>query len=168
MVAPDGSVAGSFTRDTDTLPHRICAFSLTGHLQPDGQAVVEVSSPLPVPEAKPIKGRLAVTKDGVALQAQGLTEYPACDQLDAADARVVEFGRIAPADGTWLASVVAKRAQLHLAPTGSAWRGYLVKDDYVALGGRKGERWEAVFLSPAGRRSHGWIDASDVALFPRR
>ena len=165
IVAPDGAVVGSFTRETDTEPTRTCDFNFTGHLLPNGNADVTVRSS---PDDPTLNGSLARTGDGVALHVPKLTDLPACDQLVDVPPRGVPFVRIGPPNGTWLASVSAKRAQLHLAATGGAWHGYLVRDDYVALGARKGERWEVVFLSPAGRRIHGWLDASDVALFPRR
>ena len=164
-VAPDGAVAGSFTRETDAEPTRTCDFSFTGHIQPSGDADVTVRSS---PDDPILHGSLVKTAEGVALNVPKLTNFPACDQLVEVPPRGVPFSRIGPPDGTWLASISTPRAQLHRAPTGSAWRGYLVKDDYVALGARKGERWQAVFLSPVGRRSHGWLDVADVRPFPRR
>ena len=164
-VAPNGAVAGIFTRETDTAPTRTCDFDFTGHLLPNGNADVTVRSSADDPT---LHGSLVRTGDGVALHVPKLTDLPACDQLVDVPPRGVPFARIGLPHGTWLASVSAKRAQLHLAATGGAWHGYLVKDDYVALGARKGARWEAVFLSPAGRRSHGWLDAADVEPFARR
>jgi hypothetical protein len=171
-VAPDGAVAGAFTRDTDTLPHRICAFRFEGHRRTAGQANVEVRSPVSspgMPEARPIKATVVATSDGVTLHADGLTRSPACDQLaEAVPGAGLEFSRIAPADGAWLATVSAARTALHVRPTDSAWRGYVVKDDNVVLGARNHGRWSAVFLSADGRRNPGWIDAADLTPFARR
>ena len=164
-VGGDGAITGTFTRETDTEPTRTCDFNFTGYIKSDGSADIAVRSS---PDDPVLKGLLVKTRDGVALHVPGLAVLPACDQLPETPPGSVPFGHIGPPNGGWLATISSARARLFLSSKGAAWHGYLVKDDYVALGQRQGGRWEAVFLSPSGRRSHGWLDAGDVVPFPRR
>ena len=163
-VAPDGAIAVSFAQESGVQPVRGCEFTLTGRLDPTGTAA-NVVLHSPVSGQPTHRGRLSASRDGVALTVSGLEQLPGdCDTLAALQpSDPIEFSRTGAADGTWFATVTAVRARFHAGPTGEAGRGYIVKDDPVAIGRRQGARWAATYAAPDGHKTRGWIDAADLS-----
>ena len=165
VVASDGTVAGTYADEIDGSATRSCEFTLTGRLDRGGASASITVHSSGDPDHH---GRLVADPKGVGLNVAGLGELPgSCETVSpGAPGQAAVYGRTGAADGSWFATVAAARTRFHTASTGEAGRGYLVKDDAVAIGRRQGARWQASFTAPSGRKTRSWIDAADLQPFP--
>ncbi len=164
-VAPDGSIAGAYGEEEGTGVTRSCEFTLTGRLQPGGATALITVHSAGYPDHH---GRLVATGDGVGLDVTNLGELPgSCETASLlGPGKLTPYGRTGAADWTWFATVTSARARFHSSATGDAGRGYLVKDEAVAIGRRQGARWQANYTSPSGHKTRGWIEAADLTPLP--
>lgn len=153
------TVVGSFREAQGDGPSATCAFTFRGTVDTAGRGTVMASDG----SGPARRGTIVAAADKVTLAVPGARDFAGCAMVLMPEIdQGIGFTHTADAAWTSLMRVAAAKSALHAAPAGAA-HGYLVRDNVVGVTARRGAWVEVGYHNDAGRTSHGWVMASDLA-----